>query len=269
MAADTSYRRNGIIIGDAIKDIRNLLAHITTVHGEPMQVFLMGNSMGGIIGTLIAERHADEFDAVLAAGAALRPDFDGGPLSLNHDPKIPILFLTNRSEFEGPEHYVRKADEATVPPALWRVERDGHVNVNDQERLAALVELERFHTSGEMTRFTDGTFSTIADSTASISNGIGKGTIVGASENHGNIFTSFVPGDMAELGIDSGDTFVISINGKTAEVLMGTEYGDVKRGEWIGIMRAEGVLMLARNFTNACKAVDCAAGDTVTIYAAD
>ena len=48
-------------------------------------------------------------------------------------------------------------------------------------------------------------------------------------------------------------------------VLLGSSYDDVGRGEWVGIMRAEGVLMVARNLADACKTIGCQVGDRVQI----
>src|SRR5688572_4951730 len=42
LVALTSYRRNGIIVQDAITDLDNLRRHIVRQHGGPKAVFLMG-----------------------------------------------------------------------------------------------------------------------------------------------------------------------------------------------------------------------------------
>ena len=186
-------------------------------------------------------------------------------MSLQHDPKIPVIFLTNRSEIDGPGDYVLRSAGATVPPALWRVDRDGHVNVNDRERLAAIKALEQFIEHGEVERDKDGTISISAASTARFSEQGAHGSITGVSANHGNIFTSLVPADFQQLGIGVGDHFLLTINGKSARVLLGSNYGEVSTGQWIGIMRAEGFLMLAQNFVNACETVGCQAGDDLMI----
>ena len=85
------------------------------------------------------------------------------------------------------------------------------------------------------------------------------------TENHGNIFTSFVPEDLARLGIEQGDNFQLSLGDIAVMVYLGSNYRDVEHGEWIGIMRAEGVLMVARNRVSACQTLGCKIGDRVTI----
>ena len=92
MVAMSSYRRNGIIINDAILDLNSLLGLINSKYGEPERVILMGHSMGGSIGTLIAETLFEKYDGVLAIGAALPYPGRTFPMEINHNPKIPLLF---------------------------------------------------------------------------------------------------------------------------------------------------------------------------------
>lgn len=263
--ATTSYRRNGIIIEDAIRDLDLLRRHVIETDGDPKRVIVMGDSMGGLIGTLIAESAQSGFHAVLAAGAAVASDQLGGAVSFTYEPHLPILFLTNRSELHGPAEYAQQAASAAVPPALWRVDRDGHVNVNDQERLAAVRALEEALDGGNLERRRDGTIAIAANSSARFFENSVEGNIAGVTENHGNIFTSLVPEDLEQLGLATGDHFELSVGDHTVRVLLGSDYGDVAKGEWIGILRAEGVLMIARNYASACEALQCSTGDTLTI----
>ncbi len=73
IVAATSYRREGVIIKDAMDDIVNLRACILRryPHRSPRLVLLEGQSMGGGICTRLAERRGDLFHGVLAVGAAL------------------------------------------------------------------------------------------------------------------------------------------------------------------------------------------------------
>ena len=146
IVAKTSFRRNGIIVADAISDLDALRAYIEKKFGTPDRVLLEGESMGGLIVTLMAERdRADPplYAGAIAIGAALQVKEDGTHVGLNLEPQIPLLFLTNQSELDGPTAYVtaklRPSDyPANLQPILFRVSRDGHVNVNQRERLVAL-----------------------------------------------------------------------------------------------------------------------------------
>ncbi|HRE84256.1 MAG TPA: hypothetical protein PLN52_24645, partial [Opitutaceae bacterium] len=143
MIATTSYRRNGLILLDAMKDIDALRKHISETLGEPRIVLLEGESMGGAIVTLLAERDVGVYAGAIAIGAALNLRESNGAGGVTLQPRIPLLFLTNQSEMEGPKGYVERAtteaklNTSLTPPVLFKVARNGHVNVNQAERLIA------------------------------------------------------------------------------------------------------------------------------------
>jgi pimeloyl-ACP methyl ester carboxylesterase len=58
---------------DAIIDINNLRAYVTEKYGEPKFSVLEGESMGGHIVCLVAERHSELYQGVFSVGAALCP----------------------------------------------------------------------------------------------------------------------------------------------------------------------------------------------------
>src|SRR5205807_662306 len=124
------------IIADAMADLDALRAHIAEKYGSPERVLLEGESMGGLIVTLLAERERSDlplYAGAVAIGAALQMKEPNSNLGLSLQPKIPLLFLTNQTELEGPKTYLNaKAppEQSTVRPVLFRVSRDGHVNVN-------------------------------------------------------------------------------------------------------------------------------------------
>jgi pimeloyl-ACP methyl ester carboxylesterase len=60
VVAKTSYRRNGVILTDAMTDIDALRAEIVQQYGVPEQVLIEGQGMGGLIGLLIAEREPED-----------------------------------------------------------------------------------------------------------------------------------------------------------------------------------------------------------------
>ncbi len=266
MIAISSYRRNGVIVKDAIEDLDLLREHIAASFGKPDRVLVMGSSMGGVIGTLIAETRYEDYDGILAIGAALRLRDKSEPQKLNYDPQIPILFLTNQSELQAPQSYVLQAANATVPPVLWQVKRDGHVNVNDRERLAALQALDQFVETGQVERDKDGTIAgSFSQSSASFSSQGAEAVITSVSGNFGNFFTSFIAGDLQRIGLQPGSHFSLLVRGQTVSVLWRINYRDVKRGEWVAFISGEGNLMIARNSLNACKAVACEVGDRVLL----
>jgi pimeloyl-ACP methyl ester carboxylesterase len=266
MIAMTSYRRNGIIIDDAIADIENLRRYIEVTFSKPSQTLLMGDSMGGAIGVLIAENYADHYDGVLAVGAALRAREDIVSPGISHQPGIPLLFLSNQDEVEQPAEYVRKSAATMIAPALWTVKRDGHVNVNDDERTAALMALEQFIETGNIERDKDGTLSgKLQSSTVSFTPHGAIGNITEVTDGYGNFFTSYLEADFEKLGIKRNDFFDMTVGDLKLKVYFGATYADVDKGEWIAFVSPQGNIMFARNYENACKTVNCKVSDELII----
>jgi pimeloyl-ACP methyl ester carboxylesterase len=266
MLATSSYRRNGIIVNDAILDLESLRRQINESIGAPEQIFVIGNSMGGAIATHMAETLSEHYDGVVAIGAALRARDDRIARSFNYDPLIPIIFLTNQSELRGPEAYVAQAANATVAPVLWQVNRDGHVNVNDAEREAAIRALVAWVESGEVDRDKDGTISgDFQHSSAELTSDGARSHITGISQNFGNIFAGFIESDLVETRFSQGSHFRLIVGEKTIQVFWGINYRDVGPGEWVAFISAEGNLMFAINGGNACEAIDCAIGDALLL----
>eukprot|EP00494_Astrolonche_serrata_P027912 UN28177 len=146
----TSYRDNGTVVVKGLEDVRNLIKYIQKKYGVPDLFIVEGRSMGGGIGTLLAECpdvHQMNISGILAIGAAIMwPRDEKNPIELTYKPFIPILYLTNRSETSKIQDYAAKCtknclkneSESICPPAVWRVDREGHNWVNTDERLAAL-----------------------------------------------------------------------------------------------------------------------------------
>jgi hypothetical protein len=274
--ATTSYRRNGYIVDDAITDLANLRAEVTTKLGSPKLVIIEGSSMGGGIGAIIAESaRAKEFaDGIVAAGAALQVvDAQLTRLRLTHAPRIPIVFLTNQSEITGPEAYVAAARSLAAPgavqPVLWRVLRDGHVNVNAPERLAALDAVAQWAVTGVSPGDRDdATIEVDAGSSSAVivaPDGSLRATVRDLARVYGNLFTDLRPADLERLGVAQGESFTLTAPGGTFTVFYGTTYTDVPQGGWIAFPTAEGTVMIARNRGNAAEAANLATGDTFAV----
>ena len=64
--ATTSYRRNGLVILQAVDDVRELVAHFRATVTVPLRTYITGVSEGGLVTALLAERSPDLFDAGLS-----------------------------------------------------------------------------------------------------------------------------------------------------------------------------------------------------------
>lgn len=179
--AVTSYRRNGLIVADAIRDLFALRNWVCTELGIPYWTFLDGRSMGGAIGTRLAERSniGRLFQGVLAIGAALLVKEDDPAVALTYKPTIPIVFLTNSDELGPVDAYVERVKKEAarvnggggdeiITPAVWGVDRPGHNWLNERERWRAFSCLVEWTFVGSLVtefRF-DGTTEGVARSGA-------------------------------------------------------------------------------------------------------
>jgi pimeloyl-ACP methyl ester carboxylesterase len=272
MVAITSYRRNGIIVRDALADLADLRRHIEAKYGTPAHIYLMGESMGGAIATLLAEEDADHlYSGAVAIGAALEIREAGVAPGFTLRPQRPLLFLTNRSEVSGPAAYVRAAASCEVPPVLWRVARDGHVNVNAAEKLAALAALVRWAEAGVRPAADfDATLApppALADA-APVTGGALAGRVVEIHPVYGNLTLDLRAGDLDRLGLAQKTWFGLVVGDITLRVYrssVGNQFDAVKRGQWLAFPDAEDRLVVAINRGNAAAAAKLAVGDGVSL----
>ena len=278
----TSYRRNGIVVRDAIADLDALNSYIISRYGAPERVLLEGESMGGLIVTLLAERGGHPYAGAIAIGAALEIEENGAIIPLTRQPKIPLLFLTNQNELAGPENYTKTT--VGVPPelqpALLRVSRDGHVNVNQRERLAALRALNAWLDAGRAALPRPAPGAPFADATVAPAplpsqvapHADARGfdaRITEVSAVYGNVFLNAQPADFAAAGINPMTWFQLTTHGKTYRTFYGRDFGSVPRGEWVVFPNADGYFWLSRNYADAAGTAGLSVGDTVIIERAD
>ena len=159
---------------------------------------------------------------------------------------------------------------------LFRVSRDGHVNVNQRERLAALRALNAWLDDGRTAipqpahdaLFFDATVPAEAASTQVTALADGRGfeaRVLEISGNYGNVEFNAQPNDFVTAHIPPGAWFQLLIHDQTLRTRYGRDFSSVKRGEWVVFPNADGYFWLARNFGDAAAAAKIAVGDTITI----
>lgn len=280
LVAASSYRRNGVIIADAVEDVAALRAHIADTYGEPETTLLIGSSMGGAISLLLLENRPGHYDGglILGRGHWLREADDPQPFSFRLT--RPVLFLTNRSEREEPLRYragvlgrLQKADTDLVVPAVWTVDRDGHIVFTMEEYRSAMEALVTWEATGEALRpLHDATIP--AEMPASIAtfhdDGTVTTTVTDISPTYGNVEIGLSAADLERLGLDRGDRLALTTtDGTTVGVTLGAGYGDVPPGDWIGFINEFLRLYLAINRGDAAATLGLAIGDTVTVSLPD
>lgn len=278
IVAKTSYRRNGIIIADAISDLDNLTAKITELYGAPKKVIVKGDSMGGTIATLLSERGGSPYHGLIAIGAALDLREERGSTGVSIKPKLPLLFMSNRSELEGPKAYVRQAAESRSNdisiPAIFRIDRDGHVNVNQAERLFAVRTMVNWLDRGTQAlpkpaggpQPFDATHAPLPMPSLVTIDQDSRGLTAAVTEIsaiYGNVWLSIQPQDLEAIGLTPGLWFQLTINARTYRVFYGKDFSSVEKGQWVIFPNADGYFWLSRNWANAAQTGNLSVGDKV------
>ena len=89
--------------------------------------------------------------------------------------------------------------------------------------------------------------------------------VVSISEEYANINTDMSEKRLASIGIEVGSRFTAHFENQKIKALLGKDYSDVSRGDWIALIEEDGTLQLAISFGNAATKIGCAAGDTLYI----
>src|ERR1043166_5863650 len=255
MISVSSYRRSGFIVRDAIEDVRNLHRHIVATYGKPKRTLLMGGSMGGAITIRLIESDPVTFHGGIVLGSALlvrEPDLP----DLGFSVKVPVIFMTNQSEADQSAGYLKKAAANGVKPALWIVQRDGHVKFSGPEYLAVVRALDSWADGGKIEM--EKTFALAVKeppSTARFADGSAQGTVREIAGGYGNLNVSFVEADFKQLGIALRDVFLVEHNGNRHETTYANTFFDVPPGKWVCFKDADGYHVIAINFGNAAKTV--------------
>lgn len=277
IVAKTSYRRNGIIVADAITDLDLLRDYIAKKDGAPKRVILEGESMGGLIVTLLAERDPEHYAGAVAIGAALKILEKGVIVPVSGRPKAPLIYLTNVSELDEPADYVKAAAQSgEVAPVLFRVARSGHVNVNQTERLLALRALNAWldHRRASLPApakgqaWFDATVTPPAQPSLVTLQHDFKGfatKVTDVSQAYGNVAIEAQPADFAAAGIKPGTWFELRTEKGSFRVFYGKDFSSVKKGEWVVFGNADGFFWLARNYDDAGATAGVKAGDVVVM----
>ncbi len=282
LVAATSYRRNGLIIADAQEDLNNLIAAIVRKYGPCRRILIEGSSMGANIALLMAEQQGGggpvaqpsfAISGIIALGAAPDAEDETGPFAWSHVPRLPVLFVSNQSEIDAVQAYARHAYTVSPRPAVWMLARDGHVNINVPERLAAIAAVAAW-VAGEMPPAGDGfdphdaTVVIHRQRTTADSPGAGVwGRVAGIDEIFGNVDLTLGHEDLLAQGLELGNRVSILCGEVFVDAVWGTTYADVGEGEVVVFVTADGGLRVAVNRGHAAARLGCRAGDTLKITA--
>jgi pimeloyl-ACP methyl ester carboxylesterase len=275
IVATTSYRRNGMIIRDAIADIENLRERIASTCGEPRRVLLEGDAMGGAIVTLIAEQFAGHYQGAVAVGPALQMRGAKDPLPFNLQPQIPVVFLCTQNELDAPRKYLSAPYERQSSLLLLEVSRDGRLNVSQRERLLAIRTLIALIEREPVTLPTVAGGPDCFDATQEqvqvtsqvrlLNEGGFEARVTDVTVIDGDLVLNAQPSDFSAADIAPGTRFEVVARGKSLNVLYGRASAGGPRGSWIAFPDADGFFRLICSGGDAATITGLGTGDPVVI----
>ena len=279
MVATTSYRRNGLVIGDAIADLDALRAYVAATYGEPERVIVEGDSTGGLIAVLIAERERGLYDGAVAFDATLYINEANSQVGLTLQPRIPLLFVSTLRETKESKGYMTalvSRPPPLVPPALFLISREGHTNINQQERGYAFQVMNAWIEGGrdalpkpaDQKPYFDATVPPDPGPSTALFRDDRKGFDTRVAEIdpvYGTLLLEAQASDFQRGQIPPMTFFQVISNGTPYRVLYGRTYSDVKDGEWVAFPDADGRTVLSRNFKDAAGTLGLKVGDPVAL----
>jgi pimeloyl-ACP methyl ester carboxylesterase len=279
MVATTSYRRNGIIVADAIEDLDALRAHIANLYGEPERVILEGESLGGLIVVIMAERDPGLYHGAVVFDATLYAKETNMTIGLSLLPRIPLLFLSTRREVRESKGYLTALvarPAPIIPPALFLIDRDGHTNINQAEHLEAFRALNAWIDQGrealpaprENEAYFDATIPADPGPSTAVVHADRHGfetTVAEVDPVYGNLLLAAQAGDFQAADIAPMTYFELRANGKSFRTLYGRTFTDVPNFRWVAFPDADGRTVVSRNFANAATTAGLKAGDPVSV----
>jgi pimeloyl-ACP methyl ester carboxylesterase len=281
IVATTSYRRNGLIIGDAIADLDALRAHIAEAYGDPDRVILDGESIGGLVAAIMAERDPGPYQGAMVFDATLYAKEPDMRVGLSLLPRIPLLFVATLREAREARSYLTALVARPAPvvqPALFLISREGHTNISQAEHLAAFRALNDWIERGRdaLPRpprdapYFDATVAPEPGPSTAVAHADGRGFDTRVAEVdpvYGNVLLEAQAPDFASAGIEPMMFFELRVGVRTYRTLYGRTYTDVRNDQWVAFPDADGRTVLSRNFANAAASAGLRVGETASVSA--
>ncbi len=92
--------------------------------------------------------------------------------------------------------------------------------------------------------------------------------IVGVDAEYANINTDVSAEQLDAHAIVLGSRFTFEYAGNAHFATFVSDYADVAKGEWLGLLGDDNTLKIAISFGQACSAIACEIGDEIIIYPA-
>ncbi|HMD60895.1 MAG TPA: SAM hydroxide adenosyltransferase, partial [Opitutaceae bacterium] len=256
-------------------------AHIAGAYGDPDRVILCGESIGGLIVTIMAERDPGAYQGAVVFDATLYAKEPEMKVGLSLLPRIPLLFVATLREVRQARGYLTALVARPAPviqPALFLISREGHTNINQPEHLAAFRALADWvdHGREALPRpqgdapYFDATITPEPGPSTAAPHADGRGFDTKVAEVdpvYGNVLLEAQAGDFGAAGIAPMTFFELRVRGRAYRALYGRTYSDVKTGQWLAFPDADGRTVLSRVLADAAGTAGLRAGDSVSLAA--
>ena len=280
MVATTSFRRNGLVIADAIADLDALRKFIAEDYGDPERILLEGESLGGLIVTLMAERETGPYDGAVVFDATLYAKEANGQVGLSLLPRIPLLFVATEREAAQSKGYLTAL--VARPPPVVPAGPLPHLARGPRQHQPARAALraaraERMDRARARTPFpAPRTRRGISTQRSSRTPGRrrrcrtrgGAALTPGSPRSTRSTATSSSrprPGTLRTPGIPPMTYCTVRASGRAYRTLYGRTYTDVKKGEWVAFPDADGRTVLSRVLADAAGTASLRVGDPVSL----
>jgi N-acetylneuraminic acid mutarotase len=100
-------------------------------------------------------------------------------------------------------------------------------------------------------------------SEAEFDDGGAYGRVLEIEQPFGNLRTNLIEGDLQRLGLSPGSRLILHIGTSDFPAILGKDFSDVARGEWVAFAMPDGRLTVARNFASAAEGCGCVAGAVI------
>ena len=107
-----------------------------------------------------------------------------------------------------------------------------------------------------------------ADETLRLADGGVYGRVIGIGKSYANIQTNISRIPLDTLRIGRRTHFRMTYGDKEFKVLLGDDYSDVPKGDWVALINEVGNLEIAISFGHAAKELQCQVGDVIFIKGA-
>jgi pimeloyl-ACP methyl ester carboxylesterase len=279
IVATTSYRRNGLIIGDAIADLDALRAYISDAYGEPERVILEGESIGGLVVTIMAERDYGPYQGAVVFDATLYAKEPDMRVGLSLLPRIPLLFVATQHEAREARSYLTALvarPPPVVQPALFLISREGHTNISQAEHLEAYRAINDWIERGRDALpqpkpdqpYFDATVAPDPGPSTAVPHPDARGfdTFVAEVDAvYGNVLLEAQASDFESAGIAPMTYFELRVGARSYRALYARTYSDVKNDQWVAFPDADGRTVLSRTFADAAGSAGLRVGDRVSL----